>query len=219
MELENNEKEIRIAMSSIEENTRKLYEVTEKGCIESLKILMEEDPYIIQTVVSTSSSNNNETHLPLLHLSISSGHLEFTRLLIHYKPQLAAEVDSLQRTPLHLASKLGKMEIVEALLEKNMSACFVYDSDGMIPLHYAVLSGQTDVIQKLVKVRPRSLWMKLKNNGQTVLHLCVESNHLEVMKFLIETYVNDDEDFLNSIDDHGNTILDLSMLLRQRKVK
>lgn len=38
------------------------------------------------------------------------------------------------------------------------------------------------------------------------------------MKFLIETYMNYDEDFLNTMDDHGSTILDLSIKLRQSEL-
>lgn len=123
---------------------------------------------------------------PLLHVSISHGHLEFTQLLLDHNPQLAAEVDAFQRTPLHIAcSNNGDMKIIKALLEKNTStACLVQDLNGFIPLHYAVISENIEMMDLLIKTRPQSVLMKLKN-GQTVLHLCAEGNHLQGMKLLI----------------------------------
>ncbi|KAG6581826.1 hypothetical protein SDJN03_21828, partial [Cucurbita argyrosperma subsp. sororia] len=101
---------------------------------------------------------------------------------------MQSEVDAFQPTPLHLASKNGDMDIVRALLENNTSACLVYDNNEFIPLHYAVISGQIEIMQELINARPQSIWMKL-NDG-----------------------------FLNTTDDKGNTILDLSMMLRQKEM-
>ncbi|XP_022973933.1 uncharacterized protein LOC111472564 [Cucurbita maxima] len=131
---------------------------------------------------------------------------------------VAGEVDALQRTPLHLASGKGTVEIVQALLEKNTSTCMVRDLHGLIPLHHAVINGRIDIMPLLINARPQSLWMKL-HNGQTVLHLCVMHNHLEALKLLI-TMIEDHQDygFLNEGDENENTILDLSMMLRQIEI-
>ncbi|XP_022956266.1 ankyrin repeat-containing protein NPR4-like [Cucurbita moschata] len=130
---------------------------------------------------------------------------------------MQSEVDAFQPTPLHLASKNGDIDTVRALLENNMSACLVYDNNGFIPLHYAVINGQVEIMKELISATPQSIWMKL-NDGRTVLHLCVESNHLEGIKLLIETFMNQHEGFLNTTDDKGNTILDLSMMLGQKEM-
>ncbi|KAG6581828.1 hypothetical protein SDJN03_21830, partial [Cucurbita argyrosperma subsp. sororia] len=130
---------------------------------------------------------------------------------------MQSEVDAFQPTPLHLASKNGDIDTVRALLENNTSACLVYDNDGFIPLHYAVINGQVDIMKELINARPQSIWMKL-NDGRTILHLCVESNHLKGIKLLIETFMNRHEGFLNTTDDNGNTILDLSMTLRKSEM-
>ncbi|XP_022152683.1 ankyrin repeat-containing protein BDA1-like [Momordica charantia] len=202
--------EIQIEMSFVEENTEKLYEGSKIGCIQTLKTLIQDDPRLIQKVLVSTSNIESP-----LHVSVSHGHLEFTRLLLDHDPELAAEVDASQRTPLHLASENGDMETIQALLEKNTSACLAYDNNGLIPLHCAVIRGEIKIMQQLIKARPQSIWMKLKN-GQTILHLCVENNHLEAMKLLVETFaMNGDKDLVNAIDDAGNTILDLSIVLRQ----
>ncbi|KAG6581830.1 Ankyrin-1, partial [Cucurbita argyrosperma subsp. sororia] len=130
---------------------------------------------------------------------------------------MQSEVDAFQPTPLHLASKNGDIDTVRALLENNTSACLVYDNNGFIPLHYAVINGQVEIMKELINATPQSIWMKLKD-GRTALHLCVESNHLESLKLFIETFMNHHEGFLNTTDDEGNTILDLSIKLRQSEV-
>lgn len=207
-------KEIRIVMLPAEENKRKLYEASKIGSIQSLETLIQEDPHIIQKVLISSSSN---TESPL-HVSVLHGQLEFTRFLLDLKPELAGEVDALQRTPLHLASANGEVEIVQALLEKNTSACLVRDLNGLIPLHHAVISGQIEIMQELIHARPQSVWTKL-HNGQTVLHLCAKDNHLEAIEMLIKTLkIHNDEEFLNTVDNSDNTVLDLSLMLRQIEV-
>ncbi|XP_023535330.1 protein ACCELERATED CELL DEATH 6-like [Cucurbita pepo subsp. pepo] len=159
-----------------------------------------------------------------LKLAISSfeeilhHHLEFTRFLLNLVPELAGEVDDLQRTPLHLASENGTVEIVQALLEKNTSTCMVLDLNGLLPLHHAVINGRIDIIPLLINARPRSPWIKI-HNGQSVLHLCIKHNHLEALKLLI-TMIEDPQDygFLNKGDENENTILNFSMMLRRIEI-
>ncbi|XP_050939049.1 ankyrin repeat-containing protein BDA1-like isoform X2 [Cucumis melo] len=199
-----------ISMSIVEEDITKLYEASKIGCVQTLKTLIQQHPYLIQKALIYTIET------PLLHVSVSHGHLEFTQLLLDHNPQLAAEVDVFRRTPLHIACANGDIEIVRALLEKNTSACLVEDRNGFIPLHYAATSGNIEMMELLINARPQSVLMKL-NNGKTVLHLCVEGNHLEGLKLLIALTLLF-EDFLNTVDDVGNTILDLSLMLQRIEV-
>ncbi|XP_023535332.1 alpha-latrocrustotoxin-Lt1a-like [Cucurbita pepo subsp. pepo] len=213
MEANGENNELRLAISSFEESKRKLYEASKIGSIQSLKTLIRGDPNIIQRVLISSSNAESPLHVSVLH-----HHLEFTRFLLNLVPELAGEVDDLQRTPLHLASENGTVEIVQALLEKNTSTCMVRDLNGWIPLHHAVINGRIDIMQRLIIARSRSPWIKL-HNGQTVLHLCVKHNHLEALKFFI-TMIKDPQDygFLNQGDENENTILDFSMILRRIEI-
>ncbi|KAA0058491.1 ankyrin repeat-containing protein [Cucumis melo var. makuwa] len=128
-------------------------------------------------------------------------------------PELVVETNTLQRTPLHLASANGDIEMVRVLLEKNTSACLIRDLYGMIPLHYSAIKGHIQVTQDLINARPQTVKTKL-GDAQTILHLCVKENQLEAMRMLVQSVIND-KDFLNAVDNDGNTILDLSMIHRQ----
>ncbi|XP_022925439.1 ankyrin repeat-containing protein BDA1-like [Cucurbita moschata] len=213
MEANGENNELRLAISSFEESKRKLYEASKIGSIQSLKTLIRGDPNIIQRVLISSSNVESPLHVSVLH-----HHLEFTQFLLNLVPELAGEVDDLQRTPLHLASENGTVEIVQALLEKNTSTCMVRDLNGLIPLHHAVINGRIDIIQRLIIARPRSPWVKLYN-CQTIFHLCIKHNHLEALKLLI-TMIEDPQNygFLNQGDENENIILDLSMMLRRTEV-
>ncbi|KAJ0008309.1 hypothetical protein Pint_29044 [Pistacia integerrima] len=125
-----------------------------------------------------------------LHISALLGHVEFSKALVSQKPQLVTELDSFKRSPLHLASAEGHTEIVKELLQANKKVCLVADEEGRIPLHLAAMRGRVEVIPRADKY-----------------------NHLDALKLLMAS-VND-EVFLNSKNLEGNTILQVSAMLKQ----
>ena len=150
--------ELGLAMSSIKESKRLLYEASKIESIQSLKTLIQSDPNIIQRVLICSYNIETPLHVSVLHR-----HFELTRFLLNLMPELAGEVDPLQRKRLHLASKNGTIEIVQPLLEKNTSTCMVCDLNGLIPLHHALINRRIDIVPLLIHASPQSFWMKLHN--------------------------------------------------------
>ena len=151
-------KELGLAMSSIKESKRLLYETSKIESIQSLKTLIQSDPNIIQRILICSYNIETPLHVSVLHR-----HFELTRFLLNLMPELARQVDALQRTPLHLASKNGTIEIVQPLLEKNTSTCMVRDLNGLIPLHHALINDRIDIMPLLINASAQSFWMKLHN--------------------------------------------------------
>ncbi|KAG5556354.1 hypothetical protein RHGRI_006826 [Rhododendron griersonianum] len=78
------------------------------------------------------------------------------------------------------------------------------------------MKGRVEVIQELLRAKPHSVHDKL-GRGETVLHLSVQYNRLEVLKTLVEYMQSNDmeSDLLNSTDDDDNTILHLAAALKQ----
>jgi ankyrin repeat protein len=192
-----------------EENMVALYQASLNGCVSTLNTLIQRDPLILSKLSLTSFSETP------LHFAALLGHLEFTRVLVSKKSKLAEEVDSLGRTPLHLASAEGHTEIVQALLQANADVCLAHDQDGRIPLHLAAMRGRIEIIKELIIARRESIRVNL--NGDSVLHLCVQYNHLDALKVLVES--NDCDEFRNSKDHDGNSILHLAVMLKQIKVR
>ncbi|WVZ03496.1 hypothetical protein V8G54_024302 [Vigna mungo] len=198
-------------MSNVQENDtlNTLYEVSLRGSVSELETLIGRDPLILHRISLTTF-----TETPL-HISALLGHLDFTKSLLTLKPQLALETDHCKRTPLHLASAEGHVEIVHALLQTCEDACLMTDQDGRIPLHYAAMRGRTEVARQLIRGAKSESVMVFDGSGKTMFHLCVEHNHLETLKTLVEVG-NVREDFLNCGDfHHGNTILHLAVMFKQ----
>ncbi|CAK7356904.1 unnamed protein product [Dovyalis caffra] len=194
--------------SGHEDLTKRLFEASIRGCVATLDILLQKDPLLLDRISLTSSIETP------LHISSLLGHVDFTGSLLLHKPKLTAELNSQGQSPLHLASAEGYVEIVKDLLSVNTQVCLVFDQFGRIPLHLAAMRGRVDVMQLLISACSTSIQMKSKYEQHTVLHLCVQYNHLEALKVLTMRG-NVDGEFLNSADTNGNTILQLAMMMQQ----
>ncbi|KAL4306176.1 hypothetical protein HN51_040129 [Arachis hypogaea] len=151
-----------------------------------------------------------------LHIAAVLGNLELCEILLSKEPSLATEVDSEHgRCPLHLASAEGHTKIVKALVMENSDTCLIQDKDGNLPLHLAASRGHIGPIKELIRFKPCSVW-KMVDDG-SVLHLCVRCNHLEALKFIVES-VHGAKQLLYAIDKDGNTLLHLAVILRQIKI-
>ncbi|XP_050231886.1 ankyrin repeat-containing protein BDA1-like [Mercurialis annua] len=223
-------------MRSEEDDIKNLYEASMKFDTSTLNILLQKDPLILHRI-----SLSAFTQTPL-HISCLLGYVDFAASLLNQKPNLAAELNSQGQSPLHLASAEGNSEIVtttyvtfsntniatlsillqyecflcvDVLLSINAGICLVADQNGRIPLHLAAMRGRVEVIERLIGACPESVRAKT-NCGDTVLHLCVEYSHLEALKLLV-TFLgkNGDGEILNSMDDDGNNILQLAVIMKQ----
>ncbi|PWA74861.1 ankyrin repeat-containing domain, PGG domain protein [Artemisia annua] len=94
--------------------------------------------------------------------------------------------------PLHIASMLGHVDFVNEILSR-------------------AIKGHCEVVKELVQAQPHAARVMVQQD--TILHLCVKHNQLEVLKFLIEVII--DYEFINSKDAHGNTILHLAVADKQ----
>ncbi|XP_044495878.1 ankyrin repeat-containing protein BDA1-like [Mangifera indica] len=193
------------AQEAAQNDTQILYEASMRGCVATLNTLIQNDPFILHKISLTPF-----TETPL-HISALLGHVEFTKAIVSQKPQIVRELDTFKRSPLHLAAAEGHREIVKELLITNKEVSMVADQEGRIPLHLAAMRGRVEVIQELISAKPESILVQL--HGETALHLCVKHNHLDALKVLVASV--DDEEFLNSKNLEGNSILQVSIVLQQ----
>lgn len=94
-------------------------------------------------------------------------------------------MDSKGRYPLHLASAEGHIQIVKTLLMTNPNICLIPDNDDKLPIHLAVSRGHVEVVEELKNAKPCSI-QKIGDDG-SLLHLCVRYNHLEALKYLVQS--------------------------------
>ena len=189
-----------------------LLEASMRGNIATLETLIQNDQLILDRVLATSFNENP------LHIAVLRGHLDFVRILLIHKRELANALDAFRCSPLHLASGGGYFEIVRELIKINPEVCQFHDQDGKIPLHFAAFQEHVDIMNVLIQAKP-GLLREIFDNGETLLHFCVKHNRVEALKVLVK-WLGDigDRDFDNTKDDRSNTILHLAVIKKQFQV-
>ncbi|CAK9144161.1 unnamed protein product [Ilex paraguariensis] len=188
----------------------RLSEAAQKGSVDSLLQLLQEDPLILdRTIVSCISETP-------LHTSAMLGHTAFVREVLGRKPGFASELDSQGCSPLHLAAAKCHLEIVHELLLAAPEMGTVRNFDGRTALHVAAIKGRVGVVTELVRVKPE-LTRVLTDRGETVLHLCVKHNRLEVLKLLEEPMKRNSE-LVNWKDCDGNNVLHIAVAKKQIEI-
>ncbi|KAI3874408.1 hypothetical protein MKW92_047463 [Papaver armeniacum] len=189
----------------------KLYEVSLRGDVNSLKELLNKHPHL---PLDTTFTGNGRTSL---HIAAMCGHVKFAEELMRRNSLLTRLGDSHGFTALHLASARKSSLMVEKLLDgNNQDICMFQDQDGRTPLHLAAIEGRVKTIKLLLEKNPEAIHTR---NGQheTILHLCVQHNSLKALKLLMNHLSSEGADAIsvNSTDAHGNTILHLAAERKQ----
>ncbi|KAJ9538187.1 hypothetical protein OSB04_030920 [Centaurea solstitialis] len=183
-----------------------LFDASVEGNVTLLQTLLQQDPLILDRVTV-----NRCDDMPL-HVASMLGHIDFVNEILSRKPQLATESDSQKCLPLHIASAKGHVKIAKALLSAHPETCLARDRDGRNPLHVAAVKGRIEVVKELLQAQPHAARAMVEQ--ETILHMCVKHNQLEVLKLLVESMAHDHE-FVNSKDGDGNTILHLAVADKQ----
>ncbi|MBA0868785.1 hypothetical protein Goshw_018777, partial [Gossypium schwendimanii] len=117
-------------------------------------------------------------------------------------------------TPLHIAVMLGHSEFVDELLIRMPELAKELDTRRRSALQLAVaMKGRFAVLRELFHARP---WAARSPMAQcdTILHACVRWNQLEALKLLVTEGISDEE-FVNRLNNEGNTILHMSITANQ----
>ncbi|XP_071686063.1 uncharacterized protein [Rutidosis leptorrhynchoides] len=182
-----------------------LYDASLEGNVTTLKMLIQEDPLILDKITL-----NHYDDMPL-HIASLLGHLDFVKEVLIRKPELSMEYDSQKRLALHIAAAKGHVEIVRALVSAKPMTCSSLDRDGRNAIHLAAIRGRYEVVKELMQAQPHAARAMVQHD--TILHLCVKYNQLEVLKLLIGSV--GDHEFVNGKDIDGNTILHLAVADKQ----
>ncbi|KAJ3682357.1 hypothetical protein LUZ60_014930 [Juncus effusus] len=195
-------------MEGIDAIFTKLEEASRTGDVDSLNNLLEEDKFLLERVITRTSARDNPLHVVAL-----LGHAGFAAEIISRKPELAKELNGQGLSPLHLAAALGHLLVVKEFLKAALDLCLVKEEkEGLMPLHVAIIKGRTLIVKELIEACEEAMHERT-DGGETVLHLAVKSNSLEILEFLI-SQVND----LNAKDDRGNTVLHLAVARKKLSV-
>ncbi|KAF8369768.1 hypothetical protein HHK36_032208 [Tetracentron sinense] len=124
-------------------------------------------------------------------------------------------VTCFDETPLHVAAMRGHVDFAKAILSRT-DLCLARDQDGRTPLHPSSSERTSRRHKELVQARPEVTRVTV-DRGEDSSALMCEHNRLEALKLLVESET--DDEFVNSKDDDGNTILHLATAKKQIEVR
>nr|XP_010910791.1 ankyrin repeat-containing protein At5g02620 [Elaeis guineensis] len=130
---------------------------------------------------------------------------EITRDLLHWKPMLTKDADSLGRTPLHYAASYGDHNIVKLLLENDPSTAYLEDANGLFPIHIAARMENVLVVDQILEHYPNADEL-LDKEGKNFLHVAFQWKRLDLIRKIISKRP-DLRKLLNDQDNNGNTPL------------
>ncbi|KAF7293330.1 Multiple ankyrin repeats single kh domain [Mycena kentingensis (nom. inval.)] len=117
---------------------------------------------------------------PLLNAA-DQGYLSIVKILCEVIHDLEGAKDKSDQTALHYAVKKGHLDVAEYLIQKGMPV----DSKGeSIITAMAATTGSLETVQFLV--RQKANVDATSDLQGTPLHMAVQGDHLEVVKFLVE---------------------------------
>ncbi|XP_065860533.1 uncharacterized protein [Euphorbia lathyris] len=155
-----------------------LFKAAETGDASTFKSLSPEQ-------LSKALSLQNEDARSLLHVAVSSSHLQVVKALLDVdeSKNVVNSKDEEGWAPLHSAASIGNQEVVDLLLTRGADVNAKNDG-GRTALHYAASKGWLDVAELLIS-HGANLNTKDKV-GCTPLHRAASTGKSALCEFLIE---------------------------------
>ena len=135
----------------------------------------------------TNITIQNPQGITPLHMACSRGNLPAAEELVRHDCACVNVADYHGDSPLHEACLQGNVHIVKILLD-NGADLTATNKDYEIPLHVACKEGHVDVVKELLKPGRgdvKSMVSARDNEGNTPVHLAVESGVFETVKVLL----------------------------------
>ncbi|KAF3330120.1 ankyrin repeat-containing protein [Carex littledalei] len=145
-----------------------------------------------------------------LHFAASYGYDKIAKVLLKCDHSLSYLHDLCGSFPVHVAAKMGHIGVIRAIMDHCPDSDELLDAKGRNFLHVAAQNGRRPVVQLICRTTSKHKSMKnaRDNDGNTPLHLAIDSGHEIVVKQLMQ----DKEVSINIFNKQGLTLRDHSAI-------
>ncbi|KAM1803514.1 hypothetical protein ACFX12_029488 [Malus domestica] len=142
-------------------------------------------PDKIVSLVLSSGNKATPRGNTVLHLAVSTGHLQLIKLIALNFPGLVCKQNDDGELPLHVAASAGHLSAVHCLVDTAQGNMFnEKDGRGDTSLHVAVENNHQEVAMFLVG-KDGSTSHSTNNSGKTPLCMAAETANLDLVKAMV----------------------------------
>ncbi|KAL5718254.1 hypothetical protein ACHQM5_011179 [Ranunculus cassubicifolius] len=175
-----------------------LDQAAQEGDIAALYAAIRNDPFVLDKIESIPFTDTP------MHIAASAGQTHFALEIMLLKPSLSRKLNQDGSSPMHLGIINGQDQVVRGLLSKDKDLARVVGKEGYTPLHcLALTTANPSLLSEMLSVCPESL-MDFTVKGETVFHLAVKNNQLQVFQALVEILKIPMKEILRRQDEDGH---------------
>ncbi|XP_060670138.1 ankyrin repeat-containing protein BDA1 [Ziziphus jujuba] len=202
----------------------RLKNVAQEGDIDMLYNLIQEDPYLLDTIDASPFIDTP------LHVAASRGKVQFAMEIINLKPLFVRKLNHHGFTPMHLALFNRKTDMILRFLDHETDLVRVRGREGKTVLHYVAENGEDHVHQeeklhllaKFLSACPLSI-RDVTNRSETALHIAVKNHNLRALELLLKGLqrsfnIHDIRNIIELKDGEGNNVLHIATAANQPRV-
>eukprot|EP00960_Hanusia_phi_P038191 753319-Hanusia_phi.AAC.8 len=171
---------------------RTMFEAFETGDMERMKLIVFQDPRIINVVGVDAWQGDS-----LIHLAARKGDAAMLRFLLRQEVKAICMTNSMGREPLHEAAAMGHFEVIKALRDGRFYARNARDGRSWTALHHAAqIQGQlgADIIHFLCRMMNFSVDEEVQQRceeqhvrkGDTALMIAARCCNDQAVRWLLE---------------------------------
>lgn len=210
----------------------KLYEVAQKGDVDSFIAALEKVSEANSLSLHTISKQRTRFGNTFLHVAVSHGNEDLTSFIVFYFRNLLFVKNKKRDTANHEAARAGHLEILDILVRFNnyeyqlisfkeydtVSSCdtnrrFPINFAGNTSLHEAFSNNQRKVIDYLIKSCVEEAY-HVNQEGKSCLYLAAEADMADVVKSILSNLVSDFNENIISVFTTGKSLINVALRRR-----